>query len=179
MSKEEETAIEEGLRLIKRIEFHEGKSKNLIIPYVETRFYVSDLKAFVQWCAGEQFDEGIWNFNIKRTKKSKSKRPVFGMFIRHTQALIYPRENMVAVREAGLHHICQHSFDILPREASDLIYASYENVFDLGYLYTLHGEKLLVKNSDIHDGFMLPRDKVDAFNNSFANWIRSRRKERF
>jgi len=170
---------EEGLSLIKRIEFHEGKSKNLRIPYIETRFYVSDLKAFIKWCAGENWDkwvEGTFEFNVKRKEKSKSERPVFNMFIKSKEVFIYPRENMIAIRDAGLHYICQHSFDILSRKVFDLIY-DYSNIFNLGYLYTLNNEKFLVKNKDIRDGFMLTREGIAKFNDSFSNWIRWRRKE--
>lgn len=161
------------LKLVERIEFHERRVKHQ--RYIETRFYVKDVTEFIRLSSQGKFDENFWNYHMKRVERSKAKRPNFDWIIAHGRIYVYPRENLIAVREVGLHYICQHSFDLFPSEACRVFYESIEPV-KLGKLYTLEGEELEVTSKDIHDGFMLTRKELDMFKDSFAEWIRHRRK---
>lgn len=164
------------LKVLERVEFHEIENKKIYrLPFVKTQFYVSDIKTFLKLCSGNRWNEEMFNFNIERKRKSKAKRPCFDMFVNGRQVFVYPKENMVEVREVGLHYICQHSFDLFPSEVRGVFYESIEPI-KLGILHTLKGENLEVTSKDIHDGFMLHREQVDRFKDSFAEWVRNRRK---
>jgi len=169
-------------KMIKKIEFYEKKSRNLIMPYIETQFFVSDIAEFLKWCAGEEwnsFTEYDFYSNLARVSKWKKREKKFEMHFKGRVIIVYPDKNVVAVFECGLHYVCQHSFDILPREVRDRIYG-YEE-FILGKLYPLsrHGatiEPLDVKNTDISTGFLLHREQINAYNDSFVDWIYYRRR---
>jgi len=171
-----------GLELINRIEFHEGKSRNLTKPYIETRYYVSDLEKFLAYCNGDKWEgeygqKRMFKWNVERKKKSRAKRPHFDMRVGETSAEIFPRENMVAVIQCGIHYICQHSFDILPRDDKQLFYGRFEhNRACIGMLFGLDGSKRKVFTTDILNGFMLHREDINEYDDSFVVWIQARRK---
>jgi len=109
-------------------------------------------------------------------EKSRAKRPHFDKTVNHQRVEIYPKENLVVAFQAGLHYICQHSFDIIPHDDKQIFYG-YKgiNEMDVGELIPMKEERMIVKNSDILDGFMLHREQIDEYNDSFVEWIKHRR----
>jgi len=80
------------------VEFHEKRSRNLSQPYIETRFHVEDLEAFLKFCAEEEWDgsfsvSSAFRYHMKDIKKSRAKRPHFDLTIKHKKVEIYPKEN--------------------------------------------------------------------------------------
>jgi len=172
----------QGLKLIERIEFHEGKSRNLTKPYIETQFYVTDLEKFLAYCSDEKWKKAFgkkstFDYHMKRIKKSRAKRPKFNMHI-NRDVIVYPKENMCSIIECGLHYVCQHSFDILPYEDRAVFYGHFErDRACIGMLFGLDGSKRKVFTTDILDGFMLHREQINKYDDSFVVWIKHRRDE--
>ena len=167
---------------ITKIEFHEKKSSNLIMPYIETQFHVTDIIKFLKWCdEDEKTNDWRWDSlskAIKRMKGWKKPEPKHKFYFRGKTIYVYPKQNVVAIVECGIHYICQHSFDILPQRIRNAIY-EYNNEFDLGTLFSLERRgkhiELIVKNTDILNGFMLHREAIDEYGDSFVFWIKTRR----
>lgn len=173
-------------KMIKKFEFHEFKSRNLIVPAVELYCYVEDLPAFLALCVGpEEWGKKYgaksdYEYNVRLLEKSKAQRPHFKMYIQQMHVTIYPKENLVVSGEAGLHYICQHLFDFLPSEIHSRFYPYLkEEDFIIGKLCIDHGShrgrELDVKASDIHDGFMLTMPQTKEYSDTFSKWIASRR----
>lgn len=167
--------------IIKNITFHEKKSRNLIMPYIETQFHVTDIIKFLKWCDEEgKVSDGMWDYLSKALEKMKlwkRPEPKYEFHFKGKTVYIYPKQNIVAVAECGIHYICQHSFDILPRTVKASIYGYVE--FNLGMLFSLvrRGKRaeLIVKNTDIHKGFLLHRKEIDEYGDSFVFWVKTRR----
>lgn len=174
--------MNETLKLIKRIEFHERKSRNLIMAHIETQFHVSDLEKFIALCCGEEWTKTFgglsdFTYKMKQMQKSRAKRPKFRMYVNHKDVVVYPKENMVAVVECGLHYICQHSFDIIPHPEKDVFYGHKHNKGRIGKLFAMDGRKLDVYNTDILDGFMLHREQINGWDDSLVEWVQHCRDE--
>lgn len=179
--------MREGFKLIKRIEFHEIKGYNRIRA-IETRFYVTNIKEFLKWCIenhggyyeGRKFDEEMYDYELKRMKNWKKREHKFRIYICGNDVWVYPQDGYVAVRVAGLHYICQHSFDIIP-QGREIFYGYKENEFVIGKLYSLprRGQRLElnVTNKDILDGFMLRRETVDKYRDDFIRFIYHKRQK--
>jgi len=170
------------LKLIKKVEFHEKKSRNLIMPHIVTQFHVSDLEKFLALCSGKEWEneyEGkkMFEWHMKRTKKSRAKRPKFEMYINSQNVIVYPKENIIEDSQCGLHYICQHSFDVIPHPERDVFYGSEYNKGKIGKLYAMDGRKLDVYNTDILDGFMLHREEIKQYDDSFVEWVQHCRDE--
>lgn len=179
------------LALITKIEFHEGKNRNWSKPFVELYTYVSDLEKFIRLCSEEDswlnhYSGGKQEFDyyMARARKSRAQRPHFDFYVgsrmEHTEVIIYPKENLVVHGQVGLHYICQHLFDFFPHEAKSVFYQYQKSIGDfvIGKLKLVHkGEtlELDVKASDILDGFMLHREQIDAYRDTFSIWILHRR----
>ena len=119
-----------SLKLINRIEFHEKKSSSCRIPCIETRFHIEKgkLEEFLKYCIGEEKWKSTFggkqsfDYKMSRVQKSRAKRPKFTFCSRRRETTIYPKEDLCISIECGLHYICQHSFDILPYEETQLFY---------------------------------------------------------
>lgn len=162
---------------ILQIEFHEKKSRNLTMPYIETQYYVTDIMAFLTWCnEGERLKEWAYDSIISQITKMRTwKRPTpnFINYLKGKLIYIYPKQNVVAVVKCALHYVCQHSFDILPQRIRAHIYS--EDNFEIGELFTLKGQRLTVMSLDIIDGFMLHSEQSQVYGDSFVSWIQHRR----
>lgn len=171
-----------GLGLIECIEFHEGKSRDLVIPFVETRFYVKDLEAFIAYCLGEkwkEYEKWQFDYNMKRVAKSKAQRPKFDLLISYGRVDIYPREKMLSIKIGGIHYICQHTFDMIPSPDRDLFYPfEGPDDFIIGELTALWGEKFPVRGSDIHYGFMQSAEENLKYGDGFGMFIKARNEGR-
>ena len=146
--------------------FKEKKPRRII----DTEYHVSDVENFLTWC-DKDWDKGFYEYNVKRLEKRKRK-PEIGVRIQYTTVRIPLQSKIVIVRESGLHYVCQHAFDIIPRDAHDKFYDRL-NPMPIGYLFT-NGEKFLVDSSDISNGFSLVIEQVDKIG-EFTDWIRLRR----
>jgi len=149
-------------------------------PYIETRIYVEDLEEFLKLCAGDAWEGSFsigssFGYEIKQIKKSRAKRPKFELLIRSKKVVIYPKEKLVTGVECRLHYVCQHSFDMFPREVKQQFYGHDFDRRKIGILHTLKGEEFEVFNTDILDGFTLHTEKQQEFGDSFVRWIRYRR----
>jgi len=166
---------------IEKIEFHEKKSKNLIMPYIETQFHVTDIIKFLKWCDTEgKTSEWDWCHlanQMQKMKAWKRPEPKHEFHFKGKTVYVYPKQNVVAVVECGIHYICQHSFDILPRKVKEAIYGYSE--FDLGTLFSLEHKgkrvELTVKNTDISRGFVIHRQEINEYGDSFVFWVKTRR----
>ena len=172
-----------------KIEFHETKEAGYIRAGIETRFYIKpnsiSLHDFLKLCDGENwkhnFQEEDLKYKYERAMCSKRDNPHFPMNINHMSCEIYPKQNYIAVYEVNLHYICQHSFDIFPSDVKDLFYGYDRFAKPIGKLYpkpyrgNKNPEPLIVKNSDILSGFMLDREEINKYNESFVEWIKHRR----
>lgn len=162
------------------IEFHEiSKGRKFRVNPTEIKFYADDLRSFLMDCMGDKFKDAGWDYYMSRVKQSKALRPKFKFWVKGKNVWVYPLglRKYVAVLDVGIHYVCQHAFDILPREKWDEIYGSYEE-FAIGKLYPLKGESLTVTNQDIQVGFNLSRSMIEGFKNSFVEWIKHRNKLR-
>ena len=171
--------------LLKKVEFHEAKSRNLIRCHIEAYFYVEDVEKFLTWCADDEWTailskKSTFDYHMVRVNRSKAKRPHFEMTIGGRTVRVYPRENLVITMECGIHYICQHIFDIFPHESKHIFYC-HKGIDDwtIGKLYPMKKDlpALDVKASDILDGFMLHREGCDKYHDSFVKWIQHRRDE--
>lgn len=167
--------------LIEKITFHEKKARSLIMPYIETRFHVTDIIKFLKWCDTEgKTSDWMWDYlskTIEKMRTWKRPEPKHKFNLKGRTVYIYPKQNVVAVVECGIHYVCQHSFDILPQTVKQAIYGYGE--FDLGTLFSLEHKgkrvELTVKNTDISRGFMIHRQEINEYGDSFVFWIKTRR----
>ena len=172
---------------IEKIEFHEKNSPNLIVPYIETQFFVNNrnIIAFIEWCDEDKkvSDYAYMCLKNKIVQMSawKRKAPKFDFHFKGRTLIIYPKQGIVAVTECRLHYVCQHSFDIFPRDAKTAIYDCYGkgNGIELGILFPRKtDEKLIVYTGDILAGFLLHSEKEKSFDSDFVKWIRHRENQR-
>jgi len=183
-----ETA-KEVLSLITKMEFREGKNRNWTKPFIELDTYVSDVEKFITLCYGEKWSSSFdgyeqFKYYMNRIKLSKARRPHFDFRIDQARITVYPKENLIVSGQVGLHYICQHLFDFLPHEAKDVFYQykSSQSDFVIGKLKFIHKGEILkynveldVKASDILDGFMLHKEQIDSFKDTFSVWVKYRR----
>jgi len=177
------------INALEKIEFHETKEAGYIRAGIETRFYIKpnsiSLHDFLKLCDGERWNHNYQDDEFKmkyeRAMRSKRDNPSFPMSIHGKSCTIYPKQNYIAVYEVNLHYICQHSFDIFPSDVKELFYGYEFNAKPIGKLYpkpyrgNKNPEPLLVKNSDILSGFMIGREEIDKYDESFVEWIKHRR----
>jgi hypothetical protein len=181
------------INALEKIEFYEFKNPSYIKSGIATRFYIKpnsiSLHDFLKLCDGENWNhnytEEEFQMKYKKAMSSKRDNPHFQMFINNMHCEIYPKQSYIEVTEVGLHYICQHSFDIFPYEVKDLFYGYERFAKPIGKLYPIkrcklencgqHDNSLVVKNSDILSGFMLDREGIDKYDDSFIEWIKHRR----
>jgi hypothetical protein len=164
---------------IEQIEFHERRIREYRIPIIEAWFYVKDVEAFLKACVGDRWagrSGGKKEFDWKMNRVKDWKRPKIEMYINSKQTIIYPKEKLITTGEGGLHYICQHLFDIFPDKEHETFY-SWEKI-RLGKLFALDKSENDVYTNDIRDGFLLPREEIDKYNDSFVVWIKSRRNQK-
>lgn len=175
MSGLEEIRKSKATTLIQRIEFHEGKSNYR--EQIETRYCVTDIVEFMRLAhRSKRFDETRFAYEVQRLGRSRAERPNFRWYAER-ECWVYPKENMIASREVGLHYICQHCFDLLPYDVRQRFY-SREKPFEVGNLFTLSGEKIPVFSKDIADGVSLSREKEKGYKERFVRWMRERNSKR-
>jgi hypothetical protein len=179
-------------KMIKKFEFHERKSSNLIKPFIELYCYIDEsigtVEQFLAFCVGPE--KWVGNYGMKADFEYKSKqclktralRPHFDLSINYRRIDVYPKENLVVSSEVGLHYICQHLFDFLPSEIKERFYPVIkEEDFVIGQLFIDHGRAIDrqkaydVKALDITKGFMLTHEQIQEFSDKFSEWVAYRR----
>lgn len=144
---------------------------------IDVEFQVTNVTKFLEWCGAEV---GQYELALECTKHQK-REPEIEVHVPHAHAsvIVKPWSKMVIVREEGLHYVCQHGIELLPlkrqREIHDVTFPRED--FQLGYLYTLRGEKLPVTALAITEGLMLTEKQVVQVG-EFADWIRLFSRER-
>lgn len=134
----------------------------------------TDLNSFLGW-----LDDDL-DVDRLADKADRIEEGLFRKNVNGTFAQINFDREVVFLINSGIHYVCQHSFDIFPHEIKKEFYntgVGFGEDIDIGYLYTLEDDKMLVRSSDIHHGFMLTKDTIDDIG-KFSDWIRKRNDER-
>jgi hypothetical protein len=172
--------------LVKRIEFHERKFSGCVVPVIQTEVYIDErrLSEFCEWIAGEDwtknYQKELFKSNYEKLIKSKRERPSFELRTPETTVQVYPKQNMVLSTQAGIHYICQHSFDMFPYDVRTTLMSSIGRQINIGLLYPkpvrgITQDPLLVTNKDIDIGFMQSRETNLTYKDNFVAFIKAQR----
>lgn len=154
--------------LVDKLEIHETVKGTLSVPCYELRVTAKEgkLTELIRFCAGSKWDEEYekaYGFckRLKAALKSKRPDPKYIQYLDRTSVLVHPKLNVITYSNGGLHHFCQHCFDIFPIEIQTALMTWYpkDAIMELGYFYSKPTRRetpkpILFTSADINAGFM-------------------------